>query len=938
MPIRQPAVLCATLFCALTAGAQVPNKLLHSIPAPPRGVPAAALGYSAATDGGVTVLGAPRTNSPGAEAAGEAKVFDTSTGALLHVLSNPDPSFFDQFGHSAAVSGNRVVIATTANNSGGTVYVYDLAGATPTAPIATLNNPTPELSARFGWSVAISGTQLVVGAPDHSANAIIAGAAYVYDLGSATPDVPAAVLTNPTPVNFDTFGESVTVSGTRIVVGAPGDDTGANNAGSAYVYDLSSDTPTVPAVSLNNPTPASNDAFGTSVAISGTRAAVGAIRDDTGAVDAGSAYVFDLSSDTPSVPVATLNNPDPGNSSPGNSDNFGQSVAIAGTRVVVGIPDDDTVSINAGSVCVYELSSETPTVPIACLNYPRGRPGDNYGRSVSIDGTRLVVGSPYDDTGASSAGSAYLYELSSGIPTGPSITFSDPGLAPYDEFGVSMAISGKLLVVGAYQDDTGATDAGSAYVYDLSSDTPTVPVLMLNNPAPAPQDYFAWSVGISGTRLVVGASRDDTGAMNAGSAYVYDLNSAVPTVPVVTLNNPGPVADDNFGRFVAISGTSVVVGAYLDDTGASNAGSVYVYDLNSGTPGLPVVTLNNPEPTANEWFGRPVSISGTRLVVGAYPNNFGSPGAASFGSAYVYDLNSVTPVVPEATLKNPGGAYDYFGRSVAISGRYVAIGAYDTDSGASGAGAAYVYDLHGATPEVPAFVFNNPAPAAMDGFGYSVAISGPQIVVGAHRDDTGADDSGSAYVYDLTSATPANPVAILNNPAPAPDDRFGWSVAVDGGNVVVGAPFDDTVFTDKGFAYVFGPNPLDLDGGGLLDSWELTYWPTTTGHSAEDDFDHDGYSELLELALGLNPTAGDPGGLPPATVENNYLTLTVAKRPGVTYEAQSAGTLLPAQPDSFSAASTRVVIDNPTTLVVRDNVVSGTASTRFIRLKVTAAP
>ena len=110
------------------------------------------------------------------------------------------------------------------------------------------------------------------------------------------------------------------------------------------------------------------------------------------------------------------------------------------------------------------------------------------------------------------------------------------------------------------------------------------------------------------------------------------------------------------------------------------------------------------------------------------------------------------------------------------------------------------------------------------------------------------------------------------------------------------------------------------------------------GHSALDDFDHDGYVELLELALGLNPTQPNAGGLPAAINEGGYLTMTLTKQPGVTYEVQSAGTLLPALPDSFSAASTTVLTNNATTLKARDNFLIGTTPTRYLRLKVTAAP
>lgn len=144
----------------------------------------------------------------------------------------------------------------------------------------------------------------------------------------------------------------------------------------------------------------------------------------------------------------------------------------------------------------------------------------------------------------------------------------------------------------------------------------------------------------------------------------------------------------------------------------------------------------------------------------------------------------------------------------------------------------------------------------------------------------------------------------------------------------------------KGYAYIYGPEPTvpDGDNDGLLDSWELTYWPTTTGHGPLDDEDKDGIVNLLELAFGLNPTQGNGSPLPPVVNDGGYLTLTLTKRPGVNYEVQSAASLLPALPESFSAASTTVLLDNTTTLKVRDNVLISAPGGRFMRVKVTAAP
>ena len=896
-----------------SAAAQVTYSLDHSIPAPPTvGVQNGAnFGSRVAVDGGFTAVGVPGDNT-GAQGSGVVKVFDSTTGALLFVLPNPSPAAGGGFGSQLAISGTRVVVGA---------YVYDLSSATPTVPVATLNHSGSAVDDNFGGSVGISGTRVVVGASRDDTGASNAGSAYVYDLSSATPTVPVATLNNPGPAVDDFFGNSVAISGTRVVVGAFADDTGASGAGSAYVYDLSGATPTVPVATLNNPEPAANDKFGNSVAISGTRVVVGAYSDNTGATRAGSAYVYDLSSGTPTVPVATLNNPDPA-----VGDAFGNSVAISGTRVVVGNNN------SGGDANVYDLSSATPTVPMATLNSPHGQ-GDAFGRSVAISGTRVVVGAPYYSAGGYLAGSAYVYDVNGATPTVPVLTLSNAGLTTGDIFGNAVAISGTRVVIGARYDDTGAEDAGSAYVYDLSSGTPTLPVATFHKPSPVPLDYFGWSVAIAGTRVVIGAPADGTTDGAAGSAYVYDLSSATPTVPIMALDNPGLPGSHLFGKSVAISGTRVVVGVPYDDTGALGAGRAYVYDLNSATPTVAVVALDNPNPAAFDQFGFSVAISGTRVVVGV---PFSDIGAADSGRAYVFDLSSASPEVPVRTLNNPGpAANDEFGYSVAISGTRVVVVALLDDTGATDSGSAYVYDLSSATPTVPVATLNNPGPAVDDRFGFSVAISGTRVVVGAYGDDTGAGDAGSVYVYDLSSATPAVPVTTINNPGPATGDIFGSSVAMDSATVAIGAPFDDTVAPDKGFAYVF---TSDADGDGLLDGWEIAHFGTTTGHSALDDADGDGRSELLELAFNTNPLASDAAAAPLPVDEGGFLTMTVAKRPGINWEVQSAGTLLPALSDSFSPATTTVLIDSTTTLKVRDNVLIDSAPARFMRTKVTAAP
>jgi HYR domain/FG-GAP repeat len=775
---------------------QESKTLKHAIPSPPVGVQSGPeLGRSVAVDGNFTIVGAPQDTTGGHY--GVVKVFDSSSGALLHVLLNPSAST-GQFGYSVAISGTIVVVgAWSGGGNPGRAYVYDLASGSPTVPFGTLNDPSFNSHSGFGLSVAIFGDLVIVGAPYYDRGWQHAGRAYVYNFANGVPTSPAITLENPTPWICNQFGNSVAIAGTRVVVAAPNDVATSPPGGLVHVYDLSGETPTTPALTLHGSGLYAE--FGWSVAISGVHVVVGAYGDHLDGYGAGRAYVFDVTSGTPTIPVVTLKNPDPT-----GSDFFGWAVSISGMRVIVGAQQDDAGATNAGSAYVYDLSSGTPTIPVVTLNNPDPRPSASFGTSVAIRDTRVVVGVPNESSIATDAGCAYSYDLTSGSPATPVAPLKAPSPAEGDAFGSSIAISGKYAVVGAPYEDTGRPEAGTAYVYDLSSSTPALPVVTLHNPNPLPNDAFGNSVAISGTLVVVGAYFSDVGAPEAGIVYVYDLAGTTPTVPIITLSNPSPQTNDFFGSSVAISGRHVVVGAPYDDTVMENAGSAYVYDLDSVTPAVPIVTLNNSASRPGDYFGASVAISGARVVVGADHDRDYTAGLTA-GSAFVFDLSTPTPTVPLVKFRNPSPEDgDQFGSSVAISGVRVVVGSPRDNTGAQETGNAYVFDLTSQTPTAPIATLNNPFPGIKDYFGTAVGIFGTNVVVSAPNHGVGgASAAGSVYMYSLTSSVPAAPVAVLNNPDPGTFDLFGGSIAIEGTTVAAGVPGDGSVAAGKGYAYIF---------------------------------------------------------------------------------------------------------------------------------------
>lgn len=847
---------CAVVACAL-ASAQAPDTLLHTLPPPASVQSGAQTGTAVATDGVRTVVGSPQDDLS-ATNSGLARVYDAVTGALLYVLPNPTPNANDQFGTTVAISGTRVLVGAPSDdlgaNDAGVVHAFDLAGADPTSPIALLSNPAPHAGANYGSAVAISGPLAVVGAYDYNTTANSAGRVWVYDLGSATPAVAAHVLDKPGAQATDWFGYSVAISGTSVVVGAYRDDTGATDAGSAYVYNLSSGTPTTPVQTLNNPTPQTSDFFGGSVSISGSYVAVGADRDNTAFLDSGAVYFYHLGGATPAIPIATVNNP-----TPASSDNFGISVAVSGSRLIVGAHGDNTDATDAGSAYVYDLTSISATLAHSIFN-PTPGVDDRFGCSVAISGTTVVVGANLDDDIARDSGAAYSYNLAGGTPASPVIVWNDASPSAGDEFGKAIAISGSRLVIGAPFNDSDVQNGGVVHVYDLAGGVPDTPVLTIHNPEPTTDDYFGYTLAISGSMLAVSAYQDDTAGSGAGAVYVYDLSTGTPGVPVHSLYEPVP--SSQFGLSLDISGNRVVVGAIFSDTGATDAGSAYVFDLAGGTPGTPAFTLHNPAPSANDNFGRAVGISGTQVVVGAY---FDDTSGSNSGTAYVYDLTGGTPTLPAVTLNNPFPASnDWFGRSAAISGASVIIGAWNDDTGASNTGSAYIYDVSSGTPSTPVFTLNNPELGAGANFSGTVDISGTRVLVGAFLDDFAAINSGSVYLYDLAGGTPTSPITTFRNPTADDDDEFGQSISLDGPFSVVGAHRDDLVSPSQGYAYIFGvPPEIAVEqpvGTNLTDgSATIPFGDFQFGTSPVRTFivRNTGATNLLNLAVakgGSNPT------------------------------------------------------------------------------------
>ena len=364
-------------------------------------------------------------------------------------------------------------------------------------------------------------------------------------------------------------------------------------------------------------------------------------------------------------------------------------------------------------------------------------------------------------------------------------------------------------------------------------------------------DYFGYSVAVSGDTVVIGApfedsnatgaggNQADNSAINSGAAYVFTRSGTTWTQQAyLKASNTG--AGDEFGFTVAVSGDTVVVGAFAEASNATGvggtqtdnslaySGAVYVF-TRSGAAWTQQAYLKASNTGTNDVFGYSVAVSGSTVVVGALGEASNASGvggiqtdnsSAQSGAAYIF-TRSGTTWTQQAYLKaSNSGAGDQFGIAVAMAGDTALVGAPLEDGNASDSGAAYVFSRSGSVWTQQAYLKAS-NPGGSDQLGDSVAVSGDTVVVGAHQEDSNATgvggtqsnnsavDSGAAYVF-TRSVTTWTQQAYLKASNTGGGDQFGDSVAVSGDTVVVGAGHEDSnaaqadnSAADSGAAYIF---------------------------------------------------------------------------------------------------------------------------------------
>lgn len=319
---------------------------------------------------------------------------------------------------------------------------------------------------------------------------------------------------------------------------------------------------------------------------------------------------------------------------------------------------------------------------------------------------------------------------------------------------------------------------------------------------PGSFDNFAEAVALDGDNIVVGAADADGAIAGVGAAYVFSRSGLNWVQQAKIFAPPGTPLVDDFGTSVAISGDMVVVGSPMDDASPAeqNTGSAYVF-VRSGATWAYSATLTADDAIPNDRLGRSVAISGDWIAVGA--DGVDGPGGNAQGGVYFFQQQDSVWMQRYKYVDPDGIAVDNLGRAIAMQGETCVVGAFGAD-GPAGAeqGAAYVFNRDNDTWTLT--VRLQPADLTQGSyFGSGVAVDGDTLAVGAFLDDGPAGNSqGAAYVFVRDPPTWSLQAKLRASDAQA-TEWFGFGIGLVGDRLFVSSPFDANSTSIQGSIYPF---------------------------------------------------------------------------------------------------------------------------------------
>ena len=354
---------------------------------------------------------------------------------------------------------------------------------------------------------------------------------------------------------------------------------------------------------------------------------------------------------------------------------FGHSVATDGTYAIVGARNAVANGVDTGAVYVYDVATGAELYVIEPAD---GMSGDKFGFSVALENGIAVIGSPHHDVmGMTMVGSAYVYDLSTGLEIGRLVP---PTMVMMGHFGIGVAMDNGKAAVGAFTRNPKGTDSGEAFVFDIATSTM---VTNLVAPDGAAGDMLGWTVAIDGNNVLVGADLDDDKGTDSGSAYVFDATTGAQLNKFVPMD---AMAGDRFGWKVALVGNQAIIGSHKHDSpGKLDTGAVYLFNL---VMNMQMGKFESASGMANDEFGYSVDFDGVRVAVGA---PYDDSATVNAGATYVFDL--ATQTQEYKTTASDAAMSDLFGSSIVVNGDDLVVGSVFDDDVTLNSGSAYMFDL-----------------------------------------------------------------------------------------------------------------------------------------------------------------------------------------------------------------------------------------------------
>lgn len=611
------------------------------------------------------------------------------------------------------------------------------------------------------------------------------------------PTVLSDLIPNPSqsPQPFERQGASVAIDGNLVAVGAPSADIHDNNNGVVKVYDLSRDRADVPVLTIGNPVPhESSETFGSVLALSGTRLVIAAPRGSNKSAFGGVVYIFDLTADDPTTPIHSLWHPQPF-----ERDGFGASVCLHDDLLIVGATTGWTDANQFPSAFLYDLTSDAPLSSFQRLQ--SGERHGAFGAAVAATEDFVAVGAPGEKHGR-----VYLWDREN-LEAEP--RFMVPNNSTSRRFGHALAVTGNRLAIGGIN---------QIEVRDIANLNSTAVATILNGLGFQP--YLA----LFGNYLT---SSTVTRTSSPSHAVVYDLGADDPNVPIAKL--------ESGVRDVALTASRLVVGVPLDT--AMESGHATVYNLNEGDP-KELLQLSTPTRSRTTRFGAAVAIDGDTIAIGA-PQD--STRGLYTGAVYLYQRGEKDPYL---TLYDPDPTQSHnqrFGSALSLSDHLLAVHSgnrvihlYDVSPEANGSlintvegrqafaiskgylavgqpdlrragesfpqGQVALYRIvPSQDPLEPVLTIDNPSPDTIRGFGGSLSFSFPRLLVGQN---SARFSSSQAFLFHLAPGHPNQLTAKAQPPFSYPGttrfSRFGEGVVIDGDYVAIAAPGERRVFVFQG--------------------------------------------------------------------------------------------------------------------------------------------